>query len=105
MSTTEAIVAIDSDGFDRLALALSRERRALLDLDIHVDKVFNADELVKAELAILDLLLVVLCDSCLVNILRGVAKGRQLCVLGYLHLELGHDEGVLGEFGLSLLLD
>ena len=72
VSTTEAIVAINSDGFDHLALALSRERRAFFDLDIHVDEVFNADELVKAELAVFDLLLVVLCDSSLINILGSV---------------------------------
>jgi len=105
MDSTEAIVAIHRGWLNGFALAIRGKHGALVELYIDVGDFLHAHEAIEAEIALGDLVLVVLHHSRRVDAFHGdTERVSQLGILRLLHLEFGDDEGVLGEFRLSLFL-
>lgn len=50
MNSSKAVIPVHSDRLNHLALALSREGRTLLNLDVNIEQLFYTDEGVEAEL-------------------------------------------------------
>ena len=69
MHTTEAIVAIDCHRLNDFALTIRGKGWASFDNDIKVGQVSDADKLIKAKLPISNLTLIVLGNTCSINLL------------------------------------
>ena len=74
MHSAEAIIAIHGDRLNRLALTFDSEQGPFLQLHVDIDKIFDAHELVEAQVALDDLALIELRDACRVNPLSNDAK-------------------------------
>ena len=74
MHSAEAIVAINCYRIDCLTLAVYSEQSTLFQLHVDIDEFFDADELVKAQILISNLVLIVLSHSCRVNSFGDDAK-------------------------------
>ena len=109
MHATEAIVSIDQHWLNRLTLTIQLEKSRLFQSYVNIDQqLFHAHELIERQFLLQELPLVVLIETR--SILRSVTINRhgeraERRVFMLLDLKLGQDEGKLGKFGLSLLLD
>ena len=74
MHTREAVVAVDDQGLDRLALTFGGERSPALDSDVDLRQVLDTHKLVESKLAILHLGLIVLLDAGRVDALHRDAE-------------------------------
>ena len=87
MNATKTIVAIYCDRLNCFTLAIDCKHGPFFELHVNVYDILNADELVKTQIALGDLILIVLHDTCLVDSFSYNSKRAQLCVLRKLNFE------------------
>ena len=106
MNTAEAIIAIHGHRFDYLALTITGESWASLDLALDSTNFSDTNVLIEGEITVHLSLLIVLADACSVNALMRRAKTDQIVIwILLLYLELRQDERELCKLGLSLIFD
>ena len=104
MSATEAIEAVDKHRLDCFTLSIDVENSALLDSDIDIDELLDTDKLVEGQFLFQQLPLVVLIQTCCIDVLVSNCERAEIGILNLLNLPLWQDEGELGKLGLSFLL-
>ena len=104
MSATEAIEAVDKHWLDCFTLSIDVEDSALLNSDIDIDELLDTDKLVEGQFLFQQLPLVVLIQTCCIDVLVSNGERAEIGILNLLNLPLWQDEGELGKLGLSFLL-
>ena len=103
MHSAEAVITIDSDWVDDLALAFNTVDGSSFDSDVHINEVLDTDELVERKLTFGNLRLVVLLHSSCIDLFRDDTKGVKLSIFVACQLEIGKDERELSKLRLSLV--
>lgn len=78
MHASKAIISINCDSLNRLALTFHCKHGSLVQLHVDINQIFDAHELVESQVALHKLVLVILLDTSSVSSLRDDSERAQL---------------------------